>query len=132
MISVKKRLVFLDSCILMLPAEKKLNLGQIESLPFSSKVVIPEIVIKELQNLVENGKPSVQNKARLALAIAQKFEIIPSRTEGHTDDELVRLAKEYDGIVATTDVNLRKRLHKEGLLYVTLVGKKGLKLVGEI
>ncbi|MHA1114961.1 MAG: type II toxin-antitoxin system VapC family toxin [Candidatus Heimdallarchaeaceae archaeon] len=132
MISTKKRLILLDSCILMLPAEKKVNLGQLETLPFSLKVVIPEVVIKELQNLINNGKPAVQKKAKLALSIAQKYEILPSKTEEHTDDELIRLAKQYNGIVATTDVNLRKRLHKEGILCITLVGKKQLKLVGEI
>lgn len=62
MISTKKRLILLDSCILMLPAEKKVNLGQLETLPFSLKVVIPEVVIKELQNLINNGKSAVQKK----------------------------------------------------------------------
>ncbi len=128
----KERLIILDSCILMLPLEKKINLSSLNSLAFSHKIVVPEIVIKELTKLTNSKKESIRRKAKLALSLAKKYEIIHSSGVTYADDEILKIAKKYNAIVATTDKELRKKLREEGLAIITLVGKTELKIIGQV
>ena len=68
-------LIIIDSSMLMLPAEKKINLSyEFERLlPISFKVVVPEAVLDELKSLIKIGKPSIKQKAKLALQLSKKI-----------------------------------------------------------
>ena len=62
-------LVILDSSMLMLPLEKKINISlELERiLPISFEIVVPKIVVCELERIKHDGSPSIQKKAKLAL-----------------------------------------------------------------
>ena len=127
-------LVILDSSMLMLPLEKKINISlELERiLSISFEVVIPKIVILELEKIIRESLPSICKKAKLALEIAQQYKILESKTEGHTDKEIERLALEHSAIVATNDTKLRSRLRKHGIAVIGLYGKNKLSVFGHI
>lgn len=127
-------LVILDSSMLMLPLEKKINISlELERiLLISFEIVVPKIVICELERIMRDTSPSTQRKAKLALELANKYRILDSNTEGLADDEIEMLAIENNSIVATNDSELRLKLREKGVAVVTLHGKNKLALFGYI
>ena len=127
-------LVLLDSSMLMLPLEKKINLNyefeRIITVAF--EVVVPQIVLIELEKLKEKGEQSTKRKAQLAMNLAMSFRTIKSKTEGHVDYELVRLAKIHNAVIATNDRKLRSTLINKGLAVISLHGENKLVLFGDL
>ena len=126
--------VILDSSMLMMPLERKINITyELERLiQINFEIVVPEIVIKELKRLTENPSMSLKQKAKLALDLAKQYRILESETDGNADFEIVKLAEIHKAIVATNDANLRSSLRKKGLAVVSLHGKNKLALFGDI
>ncbi|MEE9410559.1 MAG: PIN domain-containing protein [Candidatus Heimdallarchaeota archaeon] len=124
--------MILDSSMLMLPLEKRINLSfELERIITSSfEIVVPQIVLNELTTLSEKGKPSIKQKALLAIKLANNFKILDSDIEGNADLEIERLAEEYQAIVATNDAELRSKLRKKGLAVISLRGKNQLAFFG--
>ncbi|MHA1954785.1 MAG: type II toxin-antitoxin system VapC family toxin [Candidatus Heimdallarchaeaceae archaeon] len=127
-------LVILDSSMLMLPLEKKINISlELERiLPITFEIVVPKIVVFELERIMRNASPSTQRKAKLALELANKYRILDSNTEGLADDEIEKLAIENNSIVATNDSELRSKLRQKSVAVITLHGKNKLALFGYI
>lgn len=127
-------LVILDSSMLMLPLERKINISyELERLlQIDFEIVVPEIVIKELKRLAENPSMALKQKAKLALELAEQYRVLESGKDGNADFEIIKLAKMYKAIVVTNDVNLRSSLRKKGLTVVSLHGKNKLALFGDI
>lgn len=127
-------LVLLDSSMLMLPLEKKINLTyEIDRLvTITYDIVIPEIVIRELKDIIQEEKSAVKRKAQLALKLAASFRIIESKIEGIADTELLRLAKVHNAIVATNDRELRLILLKNNIPVISLHGENKLNLFGDL
>ena len=127
-------LVILDSSMLMLPLEKKINISlELERiLHISFEIVVPKIVVCELERIKHDGSPSTQKKAKLALELANRYRILESNIEGLADDEIERLAIGNKSIVATNDSELRSKLREKGIAVVTLHGKNRLALFGYI
>ena len=127
-------LVILDSSMLMLPLEKKINITlEIERiLPISFEIVVPKIVILELEKIEKESSPSTQRKAKLALELIDNYRILESNIAGLADDEIEKLAVENKAIVATNDGELRSRLRKRGISVIALHGKNKLKLFGNL
>ncbi len=127
-------LIIIDSSMLMLPLEKKINLSyEIERLvQISFEIVVPQIVLDELRRLSEKESQSIKQKAKLALELANRFVKIESNTNCHADEEILRLALEKEAIVATNDTELRKRLREKGIVVISLRGKNKLSLFGDI
>ena len=127
-------LVLLDSSMLMLPLEKKINLSyEFERiLSVSFEVVVPQIVLIELEKIKEKGELATKRKARLALNLARSFRTIESKAEGHADYELIRLAKIHKAVIATNDRKLRSILIEEGIAVISLHGKNKLALFGDL
>jgi len=125
-------LVILDSSMLMLPLEKKINItSELERIiPIDFEIVIPVIIIKELKKLVEESSPSTKQKAQFALKLAKKYTILDSKTEVKADYELERLAEKHKAIIATNDTALRLRLRQKGLPVISLYGNNKLSLFG--
>ena len=126
-------LVILDSSMLMLPLEKKINItNEIERiLNFSFKFIVPEEVFIELEKLCTEATPSTQRKAKFALELATKFDRLPPSTEIKADDAIINLAEKHNAIVATNDGLLRKKLLAKGISVISLFGKNKLELFGE-
>jgi len=126
-------LVILDSSMLMLPLEKKINITlELERIISSSfSIVIPRIVLVELKKLEEKGKTSLKQKAIFAQQLANSFEILDSEVEGNTDLELERLAVKHSAVVATNDAELRLKLLNKGLAVIALRGDNRLEFFGQ-
>lgn len=125
-------LVILDSSMLMLPLEKKINLTlELERIISSSfKIVVPQIVLKELKKLEIKGKDAIKQKAIFAQQLANSFEILDSEVEGNADLELEKLAKEHNAVIATNDAELRLRLRNKGFAVIALRGDNHLEFFG--
>ena len=125
-------LVILDSSMLMLPLEKKINItSEFERIiAVDFEIVIPTIIMKELNKLVEESSPSIKQKAQFALELAKKYTVLDSNIEGNADHELERLAEKHKAIVATNDTALRSRLRQKGLPVISLRGNNKLSLFG--
>ncbi len=127
-------LVLLDSSMLMLPLEKKINLSyEFERiLDVAFEIVVPQIVLIELRELKEKGETATKRKAELALNLAKSFRVIESKTEGHVDYELMRLAEIHKAVVATNDRKLRSMLIDKGKSVISLHGKNKLAVFGDL
>ena len=125
-------LVILDSSMLMLPIEKKINITlELERIISSSfKIVVPRIVLSELKKLEEQGKTSLKQKATFAQQLAKRFEILDSEIEGNADLELLNLAEKHGAVVATNDAELRLKLRSKGLSVISLRGDNRLEFFG--
>ena len=96
----------------------------------SFRIVVPRIVLAELEKLVEQGKTSLKQKATFAQQLSKNFEILDSEIEGNADLELEKLAEKYKAVVATNDAELRLRLRSKGLSVISLRGDNRLEFFG--
>ncbi|MCK5410266.1 MAG: type II toxin-antitoxin system VapC family toxin [Candidatus Heimdallarchaeaceae archaeon] len=127
-------LVLLDSSMLMLPLEKKINLSyEFERiLTIAFEIVVPQVVLIELEKIKEKGETATKRKAQLALNLAMSFRTIESKTEVHADYELIRLAELHKAVIATNDRKLRSILIDKGMAVISLHGKNKLTLFGDL
>ena len=72
--------------------------------------LIPEVVIEELKNLVNNPSYKSSQSAKTVLKLTKKFEIINTKRLHYTDDSILDYAINYKCGVATMDKNLIQRL----------------------
>ncbi|MBY9000236.1 MAG: hypothetical protein KGD64_04925 [Candidatus Heimdallarchaeota archaeon] len=127
-------LILLDSSMLMLPLEKKINLiYEIDRLVnVAYEIVVPRIVLRELEDIMQKEKTAVKRKAQLALNLASSFRILESEIVGIADTELLRLARFLDAIVATNDRELRITLLENSIPVISLHGENKLTLFGDL
>ena len=104
------------------------------------EIIIPESVMKELNALrnSENEKGRTKRAAQigyqlvlrhLQLANGRSRVVIERKggdTDRDTDSEIIRMAKMQDAAVLTSDAELRRRLHQEGIPTVFLRGRNRL------
>ncbi len=127
-------LIILDTSMLMLPLEKKINLSlEIERIvTISYEIAVPKIVINELIELLGSSSTVTTRKANFALDLANSFRILESLEGVYADEEIIRLAMKYRAIVATNDKKLRSILREKGISVISLHGKNRLSLFGHI
>ena len=105
------------------------------------EIIIPESVMKELVALRCKGEKGRTKRAaqigyqlvlqHLQLANGRSRVVIERKggdTDGDrdTDSEIIRMAKMQDAAVLTSDAELRRRLHQEGIPTVFLRGRNRL------
>lgn len=104
--------IILDTNALLMPFERKINIDlELQRLVGTARVVIPEPLIGEL-------KRSHNKYAKAALALAAKYETVPSLNWG--DDSVVELAVEMGAFVVTNDKQLRSRLREHSIPLIYL------------
>lgn len=124
--------VFIDTNFFLLPFQ--FNVDILEEfrirLP-NHKLVTTQFVIKELKGLKNNKNSKTRLAASLGLKIAQSSEIeirdIPLNQGELVDDALIRVAD----ILATNDIELRKKAKKNNLTIVYLRQKRYLAIDGD-
>ena len=129
--------VLLDSNFFMLPIMFKIDIfKEIEDL-ISRETIFVTVppVLNELRRLSE--KPTkLGRKALLALYLASKCEILETDMEnlpkGRVDDFILEFSKRKKFIVATTDINLKKRLREMNVPVIYLRGRSHIELDGFI
>ena len=104
--------VVLDTNALLMPFEIKINLDlALRDLLGEVRIVVPGPLVGELKHLDHRY-------AKAALALARKYEIIPTEYTG--DNAVIELAYRTGGYVLTNDKELRRRLRKEGVPIIYL------------
>jgi uncharacterized protein len=119
--------------MLLVPEYFKIDIIQeIERIcPFNYKLMIIDKVINELNTIIEKQKPKAKTAAKIALLIIKNNNIQTIKTEkkfSPVDDLIIKYAKENDCIIATQDLELKKRAKKKKLPIIILRQKKYLKL----
>ena len=71
---------------------------------------IPDVVIEELKNLVNNPSYKTSQSAKTVLKVTKRFEIVNTKKLNYTDDSIIDYAINYKCAVATMDKNLIQRL----------------------
>lgn len=126
-----KKEVFIDTNFFLLPFQ--FNVDIIEEFKIrlpNHKLVTAEFVIRELKGLKNNKNSKTRLAASLGLKIANSNEIeirnIPLKNGESVDDALVRVSD----ILATNDIELRKKAKKNNLTIVYLRQKRYLAIDG--
>ena len=102
--------MLLDANALLLPIRTRFPLeSEVDRIHPGARAFVPSSVIDELGRLVSRGVPG----ARGALALAQKFPVIP--VEGRGDAAILKAAVRHGGWVVTADRALAERLRREGV-----------------
>jgi rRNA-processing protein FCF1 len=127
-------LIILDSSMLMLPLEKKINLStEFDRLILQNyEIVVPKIVLNELNSLLGSASTDTTRKANFALNLANNYRILESAEGEYADDEIICLAEKHKAIVATNDRELRLKLRNRGIIVISLHGDNRLSLFGHI
>ena len=86
--------------------------------------LIPEVVIEELKNLVNNPSYKSSQSAKTILKLTKKFEIIKTKRLHYTDDSILDYAINYKCAVATMDKNLIQRLISSKVIVFSLRNNK--------
>lgn len=98
----------------MLFASKKIkNLSTLETDIGIIEFVVPDMVIEELHKISRQDNLKKKISTEGALQLVQNFKKI--KISGNTVDEaLVSYVKTHGGIIATVDIDLKKRIKKFG------------------
>ena len=125
--------VVLDSNFLFLPLTHRLDIfAETEKLlPGRTQFIVIRPIREEVERLSRRSS-QLGRKAKFALGLLEKCkqidgEIDPSRT---VDDALISYAKRRKVIVATADVELRKRLRDINVPVIYLRSRSRLELEG--
>ena len=85
---------------------------------------IPDVVIDELENLVNNPTYKISQNAKTVLEVTKRFEIIKTKKLNYADDSIVDYALNYKCAVATMDKNLIQRLISSKVMVFSLRNNK--------
>lgn len=104
--------VVLDTNALLMPFEMRMNLDlSLAELLGEVRIVVPGPMVGELKHLNHRY-------AKAAIALARKYEIVPTEYTG--DNAVLELAVRTNGYVLTNDQELRRRLRKENIPLIYL------------
>lgn len=125
-----KRPVILDSNALMMQFQFHIDieteLGRVFDFPY--EIIIPSIVVEELDALATESVGKDKQEAKLALELAKNFKVMESKGEG--DTAILKLAESLNAIVVTNDKILRARLRAKNIPNVHMRSKAFLTLEG--
>lgn len=120
--------VVLDTNALFYPFQFKIDIeDEIVGLIGSCDMIVPEVVVKELIGLRDNGS----TMAGAALRFSDRFrkQVSPSRPGMTADDAILVATKEVDGILVTSDRELIEKARNAGVKVIFLKGRQKLELL---
>ncbi len=122
----RKKPLILDSSLLIAMAEKRnLSLDRVfEDVLCDFKLATTASVVEELREMA-SGKGSRALKARVALTIAGKLKIFDSISKD-ADTDVIEVAAKLGGVVATCDLELRRKAMRKRVPTLYLRGGKRL------
>jgi len=125
--------VILDTNFLMIPFQFNLDIFQEIEYLLQKKVdfVVPSSVKSELTGISARGGEGAP-EASLALQLASRCRVVEvSLNSGETvDDAIVKASQKLSAVVATTDIDLKKRLRDINVPVVYLRDKSKLEIEG--
>ena len=125
--------VILDSNFLMIPFQFHVDvIEEIEYL-LQKKVdfIVPSSVKQELTEISARGGEGAP-EASLALQLASRCRVVEVSLQSHetVDDAIIKAAQKLAAVVATNDIELRKRLRSINVPVVYLRDKSKLEVEG--
>ena len=125
--------VVIDTNFFMVPFQFNVDIiDELEKALPSYKLTTPIFVINELKGLKRNNKGKIRLNADLALKLANcsNIEIKDISLENNetVDDALLRVSE----VLATNDIELKKRARKKGITVAYLRQKKYIAIDGKI
>ncbi len=125
--------VILDSNFLMIPFQFNLDIFQEIEYLLQKKVdfVVPSGVKSELTRISARGGEGAP-EASLALQLASRCRVVEVTLDsgGTVDDAIVRASQKLGAVVATTDIELKKRLRDINVPVIYLRDKSKLEVEG--
>lgn len=125
--------VVIDTNFFMVPFQFNVDIiDEFEKVLPSYKLTTPIFVINELKGLKRNNKGKIRLNADLALKLANSSNIeikdISLENNETVDDALLRVSE----VLATNDIELKKRARKKGITVAYLRQKKYIAIDGKI
>lgn len=125
--------VVIDTNFFMVPFQFNIDIiDELEKALPSYKLTTPIFVINELKGLKRNNKGKIRLNADLALKLANSSNIeikdISLENNETVDDALLRVSE----VLATNDIELKKRARKKGITVAYLRQKKYIAIDGKI
>ena len=125
--------VVIDTNFFMVPFQFNVDIiDELEKALPSYKLTTPIFVINELKSLKRNNKGKIRLNADLALKLANSSNIeikdISLENNETVDDALLRVSE----VLATNDIELKKRARKKGITVAYLRQKKYIAIDGKI
>ena len=125
--------VVIDTNFFMVPFQFNVDIiDELEKALPSYKLTTPIFVINELKGLKRNNKGKIRLNADLALNLANSSNIeikdISLENNETVDDALLRVSE----VLATNDIELKKRARKKGITVAYLRQKKYIAIDGKI
>ena len=125
--------VVIDTNFFMVPFQFIVDIiDELEKVLPSYKLTTPIFVINELKGLKRNNKGKIRLNADLALKLANSSNIeikdISLENNETVDDALLRVSE----VLATNDIELKKRARKKGITVAYLRQKKYIAIDGKI
>ena len=125
--------VVIDTNFFMVPFQFNVDIiDELEKVLPSYKLTTPIFVINELKGLKTNNKGKIRLNADLALKLANSSNIeikdISLENNETVDDALLRVSE----VLATNDIELKKRARKKGITVAYLRQKKYIAIDGKI
>ena len=125
--------VVIDTNFFMVPFQFNVDIiDELEKALPSYKLTTPIFVINELKGLKRNNKGKIRLNADLALKLANSSNIeikdISLENNETVDDALLRVSE----VLATNDIELKKRARKKGITVAYLRQKKYIAIYGKI
>ena len=125
--------VILDSNFLMIPFQFNIDIFQEIEYLLQKKVdfVVPSLVKSELTGISSRGGEGAP-EASLALQLASRCRVVEVTLEPQetVDDAIVKASQKLGAVVATTDIDLKKRLRDINVPVVYLREKSKLEVEG--
>lgn len=124
--------IILDTNFLMIPCQFKVDVFSEIDMIIHERYALcaPEAVIGELKKLSESkGKDGKAAKLALALIAKKNVNIIKGSKRTKYGDEAIIEIADKNTLVATQDIELRKRLKLKGIHAITMWQKCHLKIV---
>lgn len=124
--------VVIDTNFFMVPFQFNVDIiDELEKALPSYKLTTPIFVINELKGLKRNNKGKIRLNADLALKLANSSNIeikdISLENNETVDDALLRVSE----VLATNDIELKKRARKKGITVAYLRQKKYIAIDGK-
>lgn len=125
--------VVIDTNFFMVPFQFNVDIiDELEKALSSYKLTTPIFVINELKGLKRNNKGKIRLNADLALKLVNSSNIeikdISLENNETVDDALLRVSE----VLATNDIELKKRARKKGITVAYLRQKKYIAIDGKI
>jgi uncharacterized protein len=114
--------VLCDTSFLMVLVSKPISkFDEVERNIGKLNILVPTIVIEELNILQQKAGPKRAMTAKTAIEISKaRFKVIEIVKSRHVDDAIIEYAIKHNCAIATIDTDLRKRLIKNKILVITI------------